>query len=70
MKLSITPTTYRYKNIHQMLADYRSGRPVMVHGYGQLSGLTIDCYEEKTLKSLGYTHLELRYHDQSLEVAL
>jgi hypothetical protein len=70
MKLSITPTTYSYKTIHQMLADYRAGRPVMVHGYGPLSGLTVDCYEEYTLKKLGYTHIEFRYHDQSLEVVL
>jgi hypothetical protein len=70
MKLSITPTTYNYKNIHKMLSDYRAGRPVMVHGYGPLSGLAVDCYEEHTLRNLGYTHLELRYHDQSMEVEL
>lgn len=32
--------------------------------------LTIDCYEESTLRSLGYTHVEFRLGDQSKEVAL
>lgn len=70
--LSVQPTAplSNYTNIHQVLRDYRSGKPVLVRGYGQLSGLTIDYYEEPTLRSMGYTHVEFRLGGQSLEVAL
>jgi hypothetical protein len=68
--LSVSPTAYTYLNIHQMVSDYHRGRPVMVRGYGPLAGLTVDTYEERTLKQLGYTAIEFRYHDQSVEVAL
>ena len=68
--LSVSPTTYTYRSVHQMIRDYHRGRPVMVHGYGPLAGLTVDTYEERTLKDLGYTAIEFRYGDQSVEVAL
>jgi hypothetical protein len=35
-----------------------------------LSGLTIDCFEEPTLRSMGYTHVEFRLGSQSKEVVL
>ena len=70
--LSVQPTanTTPYTNIHQVIRDYRSGKPVLVRGYGQLSGLTVDCYEESVLRSMGYTHVEFRLGDQSKEVTL
>jgi hypothetical protein len=68
--LSVSPTTYTYRNIHEMIRDYRRGRPVMVRGYGPLAGLTVDTYEERTFKELGYTAIEFRYGAQSKEVSL
>ena len=70
--LSVQPTatTTPYTNLNQVLRDYRSGKPVLVRGYGQLSGLTVDCYEEPMLRSMGYTHVEFRLGAQALEVAL
>jgi hypothetical protein len=70
--LSVQPTAplSTYTNPHQVLNDYRSGKPVLVRGYDRLSGLTIDCYEEPTLRDMGYTHVEFRLGAQSLEVAL
>jgi len=70
--LSVQPTASLtpYTNIHQVIRDYRSGKPVLIRGYGQLSGLTIDCYEESALRSMGYTHVEFRLGPQSKEVAL
>jgi hypothetical protein len=72
MILSVQPTksTTPYTNIHQVLRDYRSGKPVLIRGYGELSGLTIDCFEESTLRSMGYTHVEFRLGAQALEVSL
>ena len=70
--LSVQPTASPtpYTNISQVIRDYYAGKPVLVRGYDQLSGLTIDCYEESTLRSLGYTHVEFRLGDQSKEVTL
>lgn len=72
MILSVQPTnsTTPYYDIHQVIRDYRSGKPVLVRGYDQLSGLTIDCFEESALRSMGYTHVEFRLGSQSKEVAL
>lgn len=70
--LSVQPTATPtpYTNVNQMIRDYYAGKPVVVRGYGRLSGLTIDCYEEPTLRSLGYTRVEFRLGSQSKEVAL
>lgn len=70
--LSVQPTATNevYTNINQMIRDYRSGKPVLVRGYGPLSGLAIDCYEEPTLKGMGYTTIEFRLGAQHQEVAL
>lgn len=70
--LSVQPTanTTTYTNIQQVIRDYRAGKPVLVRGYGQLSGLTVDCYEEPTLRSMGYTSIEFRLGAQSKEVIL
>lgn len=70
--LSVQPTASNevYTNIHQVIRDYYQGKPVLVRGYNQLSGLTIDCYEERTLRSLGYTHIEFRLGAESKEVVL
>jgi len=72
MILSVQPTnsTTPYYNIHQVIRDYRSGKPVLVRGYCHLSGLTIDCFEEPILRSMGYTHVEFRLGSQSKEMAL
>lgn len=75
MKLGIlsvkpTATTTPYCNIHQVVRDYRAGKPVVVRGYNQLAGLTIDCYEEPTLRQMGYTTIEFRLGSQSKEVAI
>ena len=70
--LSVQPTVNNtpYTNINQVIRDYFDGKPVLVRGYGPFSGLTLDCYEESTLRSLGYTSVEFRLGDQSKEVAL
>lgn len=70
--LSVQPTASNevYTNIHQVVRDYRSGKPVLVRGYGPLAGLAIDCYEERTLKDMGYTRIEFRLGAQYREVAL
>ena len=70
--LSVQPTASPtpYTNISQVIRDYYAGKPVLVRGYGPFSGLTLDYYEESTLRSLGYTHVEFRLGDQSKEVAL
>lgn len=70
--LSVQPTASNevYTNIHQVIRDYYAGKPVLVRGYGPLSGLTVDCYEERTLKDMGYTSVEFRLGAQSKEVAL
>jgi hypothetical protein len=72
MILSVQPTnsTSPYYDIHQVIRDYRSGKPVLVRGYDRLSGLTIDCYEEPTLRSMGYAYVEFRLGSQSKEVVL
>lgn len=59
-----------YYNVNQMLHDYQHGKPVLVSGYGPLSGLAIDCYEEQSLKDLGYNAIEFRLGAASLEVAI
>jgi hypothetical protein len=53
-----------------MVRDYRSGKPVLVRGYGPLSGLAVDCYEEPTLKDMGYTRIEFRLGSSYQEVVL
>lgn len=70
--LSAQPTASNevYTNINQVIRDYRSGKPVLVRGYGPLSGLAIDCYEERTLKDMGYTQIEFRLGAESKEVVL
>lgn len=70
--LSVQPTANNtpYTNIHQVIRDYYAGKPVLVRGYGPLSGLTVDCYEASTLRSLGYTSVEFRLGAQSKEVVL
>jgi len=70
--LSVQPTSsdVPYTNIHQVVRDYYAGKPVLVRGYCQLSGLTVDCYEETYLRDMGYTHVEFRLGDQSKEVVL
>lgn len=68
--LSLAPTTYAYQNVDQMISDYFAGRPVLVRGYGPLGGLSIDCYEESTLRSLGYSALEFRYGAYTKEIPL
>lgn len=70
--LSVQPTANNtpYTNIHQVIRDYYAGKPVLVRGYGPLSGLTVDCYEADTLRSLGYTSVEFRLGAQSKEVVL
>lgn len=69
-KLSVAPTTYSYDNVNQMVRDYYEGRPVMVRGYGPLAGLTIDCFESKTLRELGYETVEFCYGSQLKEISL
>ena len=70
--LSVQPTvnTTPYTDISQVIRDYYAGKPVLVRGYNQLSGLTVDCYEEPTLRSMGYTRVEFRLGAQSKEVVL
>lgn len=70
--LSVQPTanTTSYTNINQVIRDYYAGKPVLVRGYSQLSGMTVDCYEEPTLRSMGYTSIEFRLGSQSKEVTL
>jgi hypothetical protein len=70
--LSVQPTASAkpYTNIHQVARDYYSGKPVLVRGYNELAGLTVDLYEANTLRSLGYSHLELCLGTETMEVAL
>ena len=70
--LSVQPTSsdVHYTSVNQVIRDYYAGKPVLVRGYGQMSGLTVDCYETPYLKDMGYTHVEFRLGDQSKEVAL
>lgn len=70
--LSVQPTANStpYTNINQVIRDYFQGKPVLVRGYNQLSGLTIDCYETPVLKDMGYTCIEFRLGAQSKEVVL
>jgi hypothetical protein len=68
--LSVAPINFSYRNIHEMIRDYNRGHPVLVRGYSDLSGLTIDHYEESTLRSLGYKTIEFRYGSESKEVSL
>lgn len=70
--LSVQPTssTTPYTNVNQVVRDYYAGKPVLVRGYCQLSGLTVDCYETPYLKDMGYTHVEFRLGSQSKEVVL
>ena len=70
LSVQATASNEVYTNIHQVIRDYRAGKPVLVRGYGPLSGLTVDCYEEPNLKSMGYTSIEFRLGAQSKEVVL
>ena len=70
--ISVQPTASNevYTNVSQVIRDYYAGKPVLVRGYGPLSGLTVDCYEEPILRDMGYTHVEFRLGSQHTEIAL
>lgn len=70
--LSVQPTASSepYTSVNQVVRDYYAGKPVLIRGYGPLAGLSVDCYEAATLRSLGYTQIEFRLGAQSKEVVL
>lgn len=70
LSVQATASNEVYTNIHQVIRDYHAGKPVLVRGYGPLSGLTVDCYGEPNLKDMGYTSIEFRLGSQSKEVVL
>lgn len=65
-----TSTTTPYTHISQVTRDYFAGKPVIVRGYGPLSGLTIDCYEAAALRRMGYKRVELCLGTETEEVVL
>ena len=70
LSVQATSSMEPYTNIDRVVQDYYDGKPVLVRGYGSLSGLTIDCYEEHTLRNLGYTALEFCLGSTQKEVSL
>lgn len=70
LSVQATSSDKPYTNVNQMIRDYHDGKPVLVRGYGPLSGLTVDCYEERTLRNLGYAAIEFCLGSTHKEVAL
>lgn len=70
--LSVQPTASSepYTSVNQVVRDYYAGKPVIIRGYGPLAGLSVDCYEADTLRSLGYTSVEFCLNTETKEVVL
>jgi hypothetical protein len=70
--ISVIPTVNDrpYRSVNEVYSDYVRGKPVLVRGYGPLSGLTVDVYEERTLKALGIKAIEFCLGGSTKEVVL